>query len=59
MHCVLCGSLDGRGVEGQGMRAVGVPESLCCPPESVTALLTGHTSIQNKQFKKHLKQTKK
>ena len=59
MHCVLCGSLDGRGVEGQLMNAVGVPASLCCPPESVTALLTGHTSIQNKQFKKHLKQTKK
>ena len=52
MHCVLCSSLDGRGVEGQGMRAVGVPESLCCPPESVTALLTGYTSIQNKQFNK-------
>ena len=52
MHCVLCGSLDGRGVEGQLMNAVGVPASLCCPPESVTALLTGYTSIQNKQFNK-------
>ena len=27
-------------------------ESLCCPPETVTALLIDSTPIQNKKFKK-------
>ena len=27
-----------------------VAESLCCPPETITALLTGSTPIQNKKF---------
>ena len=26
-------------------------ESLCCPPETITILLTGYTPIQNKKFK--------
>ena len=25
-------------------------ESLCCPPETITALLIGSTPIQNKKF---------
>ena len=25
-------------------------ESLCCPPETITTLLTGYTPIQNKKF---------
>ena len=29
-----------------------VAESLCCPPETITTLLTGYTPIQNKKFKK-------
>ena len=29
-------------------------ESLCCPPETVTALLIGYTPIQNKKLTKTL-----
>ena len=29
-------------------------ESLCCPPETITALLTGYTPIQNKKLTKTL-----
>ena len=52
MDCMLCSSLDGRGVEGRWLHAVGVTASLGCPPETITALLIGYTSIQNKQFNK-------
>ena len=42
---MLCGSLDGRGVWGRMDTCTGMAESLCCSPESITALLTGYTSI--------------
>ena len=29
---------------------IGMAESLCCPPETITTLLTGYTPIQNKKF---------
>ena len=28
-----------------------MPESLCCPPETITTLLTDYTTIQNKNLK--------
>ena len=28
-----------------------IAESLCCSPETITTLLIGYTSIQNKKFK--------
>ena len=31
---------------------LGMAESLCCSPETITTLLIGHTSIQNKKLKK-------
>ena len=31
---------------------VSTAESLCCPPETTTALLIGYTPIQNKKLKK-------
>ena len=34
-------------------------ESLCCPSETVTTLLDGHTPIQNKSLIKELKKVKK
>ena len=27
-------------------------ESLCCPPETITTLLTGYNPIQNKKYNK-------
>ena len=27
-------------------------ECLCCPPETITTLFIGYTSIQNKKFRK-------
>ena len=42
-----CGSLAGRGVWGSVDTCVCVPESLCCPAETVTALLIGYTPVQN------------
>ena len=49
---MLCGSLDGRGVWGRMDSCIGLAESLCCPPETITTLLTGYTPIQNKKLKK-------
>ena len=48
---VLCGSLDGRGVWGRMDTCIRVAESLCCPPEAITALLIRSTPIQNKKLK--------
>ena len=31
---------------------LGMAESLCCPPETIAALLIGHTSVKNKKLKK-------
>jgi len=49
---MLCGSLDGRGVEGKMDTCVCVAESLCCTPETGITLLISYTPIQNKKFKK-------
>ena len=49
---MLCGSLDRRGVWGRTDSCIGLAESLCCPPEIITTLLTGYTPIQNKKLKK-------
>ena len=45
-----CGSLAGRGVWGRMDTCVCMAESLCCPPETVTILLTTYIPIQNKEF---------
>ena len=37
---MLCGSLDGRVVWGRMDTCICMPESLCCPPETITTLLT-------------------
>ena len=45
-----CGSLDGREAWGRMEACICMAESLCCPPETITALLLGSTPIQNKKF---------
>ena len=51
-HCsVLCGSLDEW--EWSLDTCAHMAESLCCSPETITTLLTDHSSIQNKQLKKN------
>ena len=47
-----CGSLDGRGDLGRMDTCECMAESLCCPLETITTLLTSYTLIQNKKFKK-------
>ena len=42
---LLFSSLDGRGFEGEWIRIYGMAKSLCCPPETITTLLIGYTSI--------------
>ena len=37
-------------VWGRMGSCIGLAESLCCPPETITTLLFGYTSIQNKKF---------
>ena len=49
---MLCGSLDGRRVWERMDTCISMVESLCCPPETITTLLIGYTSVQNKKFKK-------
>ena len=51
LSLMLCGSLDGRGVGETMDPCICMAESLCCPPETITTLLIGYTSIQNKKFK--------
>jgi len=46
--------LDARGVWGEWIY-VYVWQSLCCSPETITKLLIGYTSTQNKKFKKEKK----
>ena len=56
---MLCGSLDGRGIQGRMNTCVCVAESLSCPPETITSFLNGYTPMQNKKFKKKKKELKK
>ena len=55
-HMELCsmlyGSLDRREIWGRMDTCVRMAESLCYSPETITALLIGYTSIQNKKFLK-------
>ena len=44
--------LDERGVWGRMDTCVCMAESLCCPPETITTLLTSYTPIQTKKFQK-------
>ena len=52
LHSMLCGILDGRGVQGRMDTCIGMAESLCSSPETITTLLIGYTPIQNKKLKK-------
>ena len=47
---MLCANLDGRGVLGRMDTCIWMAESLHSSPETITTLLTGYTSIQNKKF---------
>ena len=53
-HRELCsmlrGILDGREVQGRMDTCIGMAQSLCSSPETITTLLIGYTPIQNKQF---------
>ena len=49
---ILCGGLDGREVWGSMDTCICLIESLCCPYETIIALLTGYTPVQNKKLKK-------
>ena len=40
----LCGGLDGRGVGGMDA-CLCMAESFCCPPQTITTLLTGYIPI--------------
>ena len=48
---MLCGSLDGRRVWGRMDTCIRMAESLCCSPETITALFVSHSPVQNKKFK--------
>ena len=48
---MLCGDLDGRQLWGRMGTSICSAESLCCSPETTTALLIGYTPIQDKKFK--------
>ena len=43
---MLCGSLGGRGAWGRMDTRVCMAESLCCPSETITALLIGHVKVK-------------
>ena len=48
---MLRGSLDGRGDWGEWILVCVMTESIFCPPETITTLLTGYTPIQNEKLK--------
>ena len=51
----LCGRLDVSRVWRRRDTCMWMAESLCCPLETITTLLLGYTSIQNKKLKKKKK----
>ena len=58
---MLCASLDGEDF-GEYVFGICMAGSLCCSPETITALLPGYTPIQSKKFLKNgsvLKETQK
>ena len=52
LYSMLCDSLDGRKVWGRMDTCLGMAESLCRSPETITTLLMGYTLIQNKMLLK-------
>ena len=51
---MLCGSLDRRGVWGRTDTCICMAEFLQYPTETITTLLIGYITIQNKKLKKKL-----
>ena len=51
LYSILCGSLDEMGVGGRVDKGVGMAESPCCSPETITKLLISYTPIQSKNLK--------
>ena len=49
---MLCGSPDGRGVWGRMDTCICMAEPFCCPPETVTTLLTNYSPTLNRKLKK-------
>ena len=49
---MLCGSLDEGGIWERMDTYIFMAEIICCPPETITKLLTGYTPIENKKLKK-------
>ena len=47
---MLCGSLGVRGALGRIDICIGMAESLCCPPKTITTLLISYAPIENKMF---------
>jgi len=54
---MLCGSLDGRGVQGRMDTCVCVAESRHCSSETITTLLISCIAIQNKKLKNNRKRS--
>ena len=52
LFSMLCGSLARKGGWGRMDTCICMAESLFCSPETITTLLIGYTTIQNKVFKK-------
>ena len=52
---MLCDSLNGRGGWGGMDTCIGMAESLCCSPETITTLLISYIPIQNIKLKKNKK----
>ena len=52
LFSMLCGSLDGKRVQGRMDTCMCMAESLCCPSETITILFIGYTLIQNDNFLK-------
>ena len=48
---MLCGSQDGRGIWGRMDTWIYMAESLCCSPETLTAMLIGYMPIQSNKLK--------
>ena len=48
---MLCGNLDGEGLLGKMDTCICMVESLHCLPETITILLIGYTTIENKKLK--------
>ena len=53
---ILCGSLDGRVVSGRMDTCICIAGSLCCSPDTTTALLISYIPIQSKKLKKKIHQ---